>query len=77
MKLFQPLGEHNISFVFVETSSKFIITKLFIYKPGTDLLVGCGGRCTLPPSPGQVGCRGGAIFMIKQKIMRDMMKYML
>ena len=43
---------------------------------GMDLLGGCGGVHT-PPSPGQVGCRGGAIFMIKQKNMRDIMKYTL
>ena len=29
------------------------------------------------PSPGQMGCRGGAIFVIKQKNMRDIMKYTL
>ena len=35
-----------------------------------------GGECT-PPSSGQVGCRGGAIFMIKQKNIIDIMKYTL
>ena len=35
-----------------------------------------GGECK-PPSPGQVGCRGGAIFMIKQKNIIDILKYTL
>ena len=40
---------------------------------GMDLL----GGGAHPPSPGQVGCREGAIFMTKQKNMRDIMKYTL
>ena len=38
---------------------------------------GGGAGVHTSPSPGQVGCRGGAIFMIKQKNMRDIMKYTL
>ena len=36
-----------------------------------------GGGVHTPPSPGQVGCRGGAIFMIKQKNIIDILKYTL
>jgi hypothetical protein len=39
-----------------------------------DLLLGEGG--VHPPSPGQKECRGGVLFfMIKQKIIRDKMRY--
>ena len=38
-----------------------------------DLLGGAGG--VHPPSPGQMGCRGVLFFMIKQKIIRDKMRY--
>ena len=31
--------------------------------------------CVHPPSPGQRGCRGVLFFMIKQKIIRDKMRY--
>ena len=38
---------------------------------------GFTGVCVHPPSPGQRGCRGGGVlfFMIKQKIIRDKMRY--
>ena len=38
-------------------------------QPGMDLLGGggCRGVCTPLPSPGQRGCRGGAIFHDKAK----------
>ena len=42
---------------------------------GDGFTGGCGGAHT--PSPGQVGCRGGAILNIKQENMRDIMKYTL
>ena len=35
---------------------------------------GFTGVCA-PPSPGQRGCRGVLFFMIKQKIIRDKMRY--
>ena len=33
------------------------------------------GRVCTSPSPGQRGCRGVLFFMIKQKIIRDKMRY--
>ena len=37
---------------------------------------GGGGGCALPPSPGQGGVQGGVLFfMIKQKIIRDKMRF--
>ena len=60
----------------VVVPSEELPVKLDIFNTGMDLLGGCGGVHT-PPSPGQVGCRGGAIFMKKQKNMRDIMKYTL
>jgi hypothetical protein len=36
---------------------------------------GGGGGCALPPSLGQRGCRGVLFFMIKQKNIRDKMRY--
>jgi hypothetical protein len=36
---------------------------------------GGGGGGVAPPSPGQRGCRGVLFFMIKQKIIRDKMRY--
>ena len=39
-----------------------------------DLLGGGGGGCA-PPSPGQGGAGGVLFFMIKQKIIRDKMRF--
>ena len=40
-------------------------------------LLGDAGRRGAPLSLSQMGCKGNAIFMIKQKNMRDIMKYTL
>ena len=47
-----------------------------LFLPGMDLLGGAGGLTT-PLALGRWGAWGGAIFMIKQKNMRDIMKYTL
>jgi hypothetical protein len=51
---------------------RIFVLKFLLFMVGMDLL---GGGGVHPPSPGQRGCRGGAIFHDKAKNIRDKMRY--
>jgi hypothetical protein len=51
-----------------------IVHHLRAFKSGMDLLGGCGG-CTPPLALARRGAGGVLFFMIKQKIIRDKMRF--
>jgi hypothetical protein len=60
-------------YTFIDTCCVLTQYAKLMCEAGMDLLG--GGEDVHPPSPGQRGCRGVIFFMIKQKIIRDKVRY--